>query len=125
MAIWQFNLTAIPRKGVLEKYEVIPKTLDRSFFEDLNLWASTSLDINTLIGRIDKIVKRADYGDENWFNWKTQTEEVDNDASLLLNTTTKKIEYLHFRADLREEKLVYLNEVIRLATDYDWMFVDL
>src|SRR5687767_9043017 len=110
MAIWQFNLTAIPRKGILEKYGLIPEKLDRksvdSFSQDL--WFSTNLNVIKIIDQIDKIVKRADYGnDENWFNWKTYTDEVDNDACLSLSDVTKKVEELHFRADLREKDLIY------------------
>lgn len=76
MAIWQLNLTAIPRRGILEKYKLIPEKLDRESFDSLSqdLWESTNLNGIELIDGIDKIVKRADYGDgEDWFNWKTYT----------------------------------------------------
>lgn len=125
MAIWQFNLTAIPRKGILERYGLIPKTLDRKSVKHVDLWHSSDLDIAVIINRIDKIIKRADYGDENWVSWKTGTEEPDNDASLSLNEATKRIEDLNFRADLREKELAYLREVTSIARDYDWMLLDL
>ncbi len=88
-------------------------------------WSSININIAELVGQIDRKVKRADWGnDEYSFNWKTYTDELDNDASLILNEKTGKIEELNFRADLREKGLTFLKEMISLAAKYDWLLMD-
>jgi hypothetical protein len=98
MAIWQFNLNGLTKEGIDREVRSHSTKLDRGSLKSLNLWDSAHLNTNEVISRIDGIVKRTDYGDENWFNWKTYTEEVDNDANLSLDELTKKVEDLSFQS---------------------------
>ena len=147
MAIWQFALFALPRKGVLERFGHLPESLHMDykertehyhlkeedlvetgdFFEDALLqdwWSSTLLQPTEIIHQIDKRVRRAAYGDDTFIQWKFNNGQVDNDAYLSIHETTGKIEGLQFRADLREENLVFLKAMIDLAQQYDWMLMD-
>ncbi len=148
MAIYQFNLTAIPRKSILEKYGKIPDMLKVDYEErkehynkskegtinELDIftdaltqdwWSKIEIDISKLVARIDNYVNRADWGnDEFSFNWKTYSDKVDNDANLSLNEENGKIEELNFRADLRENELTFLKNMILLARDNDWLLMD-
>jgi hypothetical protein len=148
MAIYQFNLTAIPRASVLKRYEKIPSQLvvdyderkahhyknkdgvikeDEVFSDALtqDWWSSIEINIAELVEQIDAKVKRADWGnDKDGFNWKTYSDQVDNDASLRLNRETGKVEQLTFRSDLREKGLTFLKGMISLAAKYDWMLMD-
>ncbi len=147
MAIYQFKLTAIPRKSVLEKYGALPSKLvldyeewkeyyrkkdgqikDEEAFLDAftqDWWSSVEINIAEVVAHIDSKVKRADWGrDEFSFHWKTYTKEVDNDAGLILTGETRKIEELSFRADLREKGLTFLTGMISLAAQYDWLLMD-
>lgn len=148
MAIYQFQLTIIPRKGVLEKYGFIPERLEIDCEERKNhyylkkdglideedkfsdaltqdWWSSTELIPIEVIHQIDKKVRRANYGDDTWIVWKFYSHELDNDASMLINAATGKIEELQFRADLRENDLKFLQEMTALANKYDWLLIDM
>lgn len=148
MAVYQFQLIVIPRKGVLEKFGQIPEKLEVDYeertehyylkqeglleendkFKDVltqNWWSSTELQPIEIIHQIDKKVRRANYGRDTFINWKFYSREVDNDASMLINGETGKIEVLRFRADLREENFKFLREMIDLASKYDWLLMDI
>ncbi len=148
MAIYQFNLTAIPRSSVLKRYGQIPSQLavdyderrahyfkkkdglikdDEVFLDALtqDWWSSIEINIAEVVEQIDEKIKRTDWGnDEDGFNWKIYSDEVDNDASLSLNEKSGKIEELNFRADLRGKGLTFLKEMISLAAKYDWLLMD-
>jgi hypothetical protein len=153
MAIWQFNLTAIPRIGIIEKFGYIPERLHVDFEERKqfarakkkgeldeedfqltdaliqNWWNSTELQPLEIIHQIDKLAKRADgYGTDLWVCWKTYIDTIgnpiDNDASLIINENTGMIEELNFRADLREKSLTFLIGMVNLAKLYDWLLMD-
>jgi hypothetical protein len=89
MAIYQFQLTIIPKKGVLEKYGFIPERLEIDYeerkthhylkkdglideadkFSDAltqDWWSSTELIPIEVIHQIDEKVRRANYGDDTW-----------------------------------------------------------
>jgi hypothetical protein len=152
MAVWQFPLTVIPKKGLIEKMGYIPEKLpidyeerkryekDKQEKEDINeldykdaltkdWWASTNILPIEIIHQMDKIVNRANWGNSDiWTNWKTYSnekgKEVDNDAHLTINAQSGKIEYLGFRADLRESSWLFLTKMIELGQLYDWVFMD-
>jgi hypothetical protein len=154
MAIWQFNLTAIPRIGIIEKFGYIPERLHVDFEERKqfarakkkgeldeedfqlndaliqNWWNSIELQPLEVIHQIDKLAKRADgYGTDLWVCWKTYFDTndnpLDNDASLVINENTGMIEELNFRADLREKSLTFLIGMVNLAKLYDWLLMDI
>jgi hypothetical protein len=151
MAAYQFNITVIPRNGLVEKYGFVPdklfvdlkerqqfqrdklaqKDTDEVDYKDAltkNWWHLTDVSPIEIVHQIDKIVKRADYGTDTWINWKTyisvENTEIDNDALMDINAGTGKIEKLCFRADLREPSLIFLHKMLILAQLYDWVFVD-
>ncbi|PWK16855.1 hypothetical protein LV89_04675 [Arcicella aurantiaca] len=75
---------------------------------------------------IDRIVDKANWGNANdSFNWKTYTEELDNDAWMGINFITEEITELSFRADLREPNLVFLNRILELANKNEMMLMDI
>ena len=147
MAIYQFYLMAIPRKGVLEKFGKIPGRLEvdheerkehynlkkdglleeEDEFKDAMIqdwWSSTELQPMEIIHQIDKKIRRANYGSDTLVNWKFYSKEVDNDAAMSIDEESGKIEKVSFRADLREQSLKFLREMVELAHKYDWLLMD-
>ncbi|MFN4255754.1 MAG: hypothetical protein ACK4Q5_12185 [Saprospiraceae bacterium] len=148
MAAYQFGLNVIPRKGVLEKFGYVPERLEVDFEERKNYyhlkkdgllkkegefkdaltqdwWSSTELQPIEIIRQIDKIVARRDEHNNCVF-WKTYLfSKLDNDAFMSINAETGKIEELLFRADLGEENLKFLKDMVGLAKEYDWLLMDL
>lgn len=148
MAIWQFQLVIIPRKEILEKFGKIPHALKIDYeertehyhlkkeglieeedeFSDAltqDWWSSTKIQPIEIIHQIDKKVRRANYGRDTFVNWKFNNGKIDNDASMSINEETGMIEEIRFRADLREEKLKFLKEMIEMAKKYDWLLMDM
>ncbi|MEZ4887020.1 MAG: hypothetical protein R3E32_19980 [Chitinophagales bacterium] len=148
MAVYQFHLTILPKKGVIEKFGKIPVKLDIDHHErrvhyelkkdDLlededefkdaythDWWSTTDLLPIEIIHQIDKKVKRTRYGDDLAIYWKTYTHELDNDAEMIINEQTGRIEILAFRADLRTVKgLEFLKGMVNLSKTYDWLLMD-
>ena len=131
MAIYQFNLEVIPKIGLQKKYGVIPEKMEVSIetgcFESSTdeYWKLSNITFEEIKQDIDKIIDVANWGnDEECFNWKTYTDELDNDAWMLIDTATKKVVELSFRADLRENNLTFLQEMVNLARKYDLLFID-
>lgn len=131
MAIYQYYLAFIPQVGLLKKYEVIPTeinvTTEDGYFNanTEQYWELAEINFDNVKLEIDRLIDKADWGnDEECFNWKTYTNEVDNDASMSVNSLTKKIEHLSFRADLREPKLKFLNGMLDLAKKKEMLLMD-
>ncbi|WP_430406122.1 hypothetical protein [Fluviicola sp.] len=132
MALYQFYLAVIPRVGLVKKLNHIPDKISignaTGYFESNTeqYWKIVEFASEEIIKEMDKLVDRADWGnDKSNFNWKTHTEELDHDASLSTNPESGKIEEFSFRADLRESDLKFLKCMIDLANKYDFLFMDL
>lgn len=131
MAIYQYFLAVVPVDGVLKKHGFKPNQIGVStktgFFEsDVEIyWKELEIEVEEILPKVDKIVKRTNYGNRKTsYNWKTYTEDMDNDASIYLDEKTLKISTFSFRADLREKKLTFLMNMIELGKEYNWMFMD-
>ncbi|MCT4665207.1 MAG: hypothetical protein N4A45_08260 [Flavobacteriales bacterium] len=126
MAIWQYQLTILPKSAVVEKFGEVPNTLfidkkawkdywetvkfDNGFpapeFEDaqtIKWWKSSTLNIQETMSQIDKLVKRDNWSNDKYFiSWKGDSEkEEDNDCHIALNNKTLEISEFQFRTDLR------------------------
>jgi len=131
MAVYQYYLAVVPKEGIEKKHDSIPKEINVStetgYFEsDPELyWKEIGKKSDNIIPKIDSIVKRANWGNsETSFNWKTYTDEVDNDAFISLDEKSYEIKKFSFRADLREEGLTFLKSMVELGKENNWMFMD-
>lgn len=131
MAIYQFYLAVVPRYGLIKKYGKVPDKIkvikEDEYFESntQEYWGLTGIEPGEKIEEIDALIKRANWGDDNFnHNWKTYSEELDNDAWLSIDEKTGKIQELSFRADLREKDLKFLKEMLELAIKYDCLLMD-
>jgi len=130
MAIYQFYLGAVPKSALIKKHGQIPNKIGVStksgYFEsDIEkYWNLAEIAPKEIISEIDKIVKRGDWGGEDKFfhEWKSGKKQADNDVRMDLKKDSGNIEELYFRADLREEKLVFLKNMIEQK--FDWLFMD-
>lgn len=131
MAIYQYYLAFIPQVGLLTKHGKIPAeinvTTEDGYFNanTEQYWELAEINFENIKLEIDRLIDKADWGnDEESLNWKTCTNEVDNDASMSINSETKKIEHLSFRADLREPQLKFLIGMLDLAKKKEMVFMD-
>jgi hypothetical protein len=131
MAIYQYYLAFIPKVGLLKKHGVIPTEINvntEDGYFDANTeqyWELAEINFDNVKLEIDKLIEKADWGnDEECFIWKTETNVLDNDASMSINVETKKIEHLSFRADLREPQLKFLNGMLDLAKKKEMLLMD-
>ena len=146
MAIYQFYLAVIPEKGMLEYFGEIPGKLDidfqkrtNDFLEKTNAnekdyvekvmhkcWELTKHYPDNIIAEIDKELDRATWGNDNGSNnWKTETNEIDNDAYLLTNVEFNEIREFTFRADLRDRKMTFLRKMINLSKNNHFLLMDI
>ncbi|MBK1895126.1 hypothetical protein [Chryseobacterium paridis] len=147
MAIYQFKLNLIPEKGVLETLGIIPTKLDinfeeriehyhlkednllefSDFFRDaliVDWWKSVDILPTEIIYYISKLFPTRVIKNSNSYYWKYYSNSIDHDTYLMLNKQSQKIAELHFRADLRERDLKFLNQFIAIAKKYNCLLMD-
>ena len=131
MAVYQYYLEVIPKEGILKKRKVIPSKIrvstETGYFESDSeiFWKEVKYSPENIIAKIDSIINRANWRNDNTsFNWKSYSENLDNDASIYLNEYDFTIKEFSFRVDLREENLEFLKNMIKLANENEWMFMD-
>ncbi|GAA4152283.1 hypothetical protein GCM10022217_06940 [Chryseobacterium ginsenosidimutans] len=153
MAIYQFRLNLLPRKGVINEFGFIPNKLNINlqernnhyYLEEDNLLETTDFFIDALtikfwnyveilpaeiIYYINKLFPRKPLESKSrYYYWKhykrTINTAIDHDTSLILNKENGKIKELHFRADLREDGLEFLNKFIEISKKYDCLLMDI
>ncbi len=131
MAVYQYYLAVIPKQGVEKKHDSIPNetgvSTETGFFEsDAEIyWKEADIKANDIVSKVDLIVKRANWeNDKTRINWKTYTDEVDNDAAIYMDEKSLIIREFFFRADLREKDLKFLKNMIELGKENKWLFFD-
>ena len=131
MAVYQYFLGVVPKQGIEKKHDYIPDEIgvstETGYFEsDAKIyWEEVKVKVDDFVSKIDSIVKRTILGnDKTSLNWKTYSEEVDNDASIFLNEESLTVKEFEFRADLRENNLIFLKNIIELGVENEWLFFD-
>ncbi len=131
MAVYQYYLGVVPKQGIERRYGSIPDRIgvgiETEYFEsDAEIyWEEVEMKADDFITKIDLIIKRANWGNNNInFHWKTYSQEFDNDASIYLDEKSLTIREFSFRADLRENNLSFLKNMIELAIENEWLLFD-
>lgn len=131
MAVYQYYLAVVPKQGIEKWHDSIPAeigvNMETGYFEsDAEIyWKEVETKEDDIVAKIDLIVNRAKWGnDKTSINWKTYSEEVDNDASIYLDEESLTIREFSFRADLREKNLQFLKNMIALGVENEWLFFD-
>ena len=132
MAVYQYYLAIVPKEAVEKKHDSIPNeigvSIETGFFEsDAEIyWKEVNTKADDIVSKIDLMVARATWGNDNTsINWKTYTDEVDNDASIYLDEESLTIREFSFRADLREKNFNFLKSMIELGKENEWLFMDI
>ncbi|NJK93842.1 MAG: hypothetical protein HC905_01960 [Bacteroidales bacterium] len=120
-------LTVVPKQGIEKKHNSIPNEIgvstETGFFESdaETYWKEVKMKVDDIVSKVDLIVKRATWGnDKTSINWKTYTDQVDNDAAIYLDKESLTIREFSFRADLREKELSFLKNMIELGKENGW-----
>jgi hypothetical protein len=143
MAIWQFHIYFIPRQSLLNKYGRVPTQLmiDKegwndysqnsdleketnfedaftiSWWIDLNINLDDFLPLLKIFGDIQSWTQGSDglrsFGDTNT-----------NDITVCFNDTTKIIEEVSSRLDLRQLDKSFIDKILSLATQFDCLLMD-
>ena len=131
MAVYQYYLAVVPKQGIENRHDSIPDEIgvstETGYFEsDAEIyWKEVDIYSDKIVSKIDLIVKRANWGnDKTNLNWKTYSDEIDNDASIYLDKESLTIREFSFRADLREKNLKFLKKMIELGVENEWLFFD-
>jgi len=131
MAVYQYYLAVVPKQGIEKKHGSIPNEIgvssETGYFEsDAEMyWKEVAMKADRIVAKMDLFVERAKWGnDKISVNWKTYSEDVDNDAEIYLDEESLTIKDFSFRADLREKDLAFLKNMIELGKAHDWLFFD-
>lgn len=131
MAVYQYYLAVVPKQGIEKKHSSFPKEIgvnvETGYFEsDAELyWKEVPMKADNIVAKMDLFVERAKWGnDKTSINWKTYSKDVDNDAAIYLDEESLTIKEFSFRADLRENNLAFLKNMIELGKANEWLFFD-
>ncbi|QSB25889.1 hypothetical protein [Flavobacterium sp. CLA17] len=129
MAIWQYLLIVVPENSIDSNYESIFKNNETEFLPETNsFWENFDGNISTIISEIDKIIPKANWGNDTYLNWKGNgNNDEDNDACICLNDDTTKIEEFQFRIDLRKASNITntLQALLNLCQENQFVLIDL
>lgn len=143
MAIWQFHIYLIPQKSLLNKYGQIPTQLEMNKdgwsdyiqnadldtepdFEDaltIHWWLDLHINLDSIMpvlntfGDIQSWTQNAD-GLRSFGNTDT------NDISVCFDNTSKLIQEVSCKLDLRQLDKSFINKVLSLATRFDCLLMD-
>jgi len=120
MAIWQESIIVIPNEAV--KLEKPLKINDKEEYE--KLWKNRNTKSEDIISEIDSFIGRAHWvNSEHWIYWKGDEKNFqDNDISLTFDKETKIISFLTFRFDMRAKSLDFMNRMIKISKENNWLF---
>lgn len=150
MAIWQYELNVIPRKGILDRYGEIPdkffmdkegwerfwKTFNRDFdnikydFEDaktIQWWKNISFDVERVAEEMDKLVKRGKQSRIGYIWWKGDMDnDEDHDAYISFDGETKEVKGFQFRTDLRNmtKALKFMEGMLGICSQNELMLMN-
>ena len=131
MAVYQYYLEFVPKQGIKKKHDTVPTEIavstETGFFEsEAELyWKEVEMKADQISSKVDLMAKRATWGnDETSYNWKSYTDQVDNDASIYLDKDTLTIRAFSFRADLRENNFLFLRNMIELGKEKELLLMD-
>ncbi|CAA9199461.1 hypothetical protein [Flavobacterium collinsii] len=128
MAIWQYLLIVIPENSIDKNYNIFENN-ETEFLPDTDsFWENFDGNISSIISEMDQIIKRADWGNDTFINWKGNgSNEEDNDAFICLNDDKNKIKEFQFRIDLRKASNIInvLQSILNLCKKNQFVLIDL
>jgi hypothetical protein len=140
MAIWQFNLTLIPKSALISKYNCIPdelfidkggwenhfakNDLEEAYnFEDaltINWWDKSIITISQLFPVLKNIPQsQSDIDGLKYFG-----DADTNNICISLKENTNQIDEVSCRIDLRKLDKNFINSVFSLARQFDCLLMD-
>ena len=128
MAIYQFLTFVLPKKTIEKEFGEIPSKID--FVLDMDgkrtkeWWNGISLEIKHLVQKIDMIISRTDWGDIEDLCWKSEKSKFDHDVFIDFDIKKNQIEEFQFRTDLRDNTLIFLNQMLYLLEKNEFILMD-
>lgn len=128
MANYQLLTFVIPKTAILKEFGEIPSKIDFV----LNMeghrteiwWKDVSLDFKHLEQKMDMIISRADWAELEDMSWKSGKTKFDHDASIDFDIKNNRIEEFQFRTDLRDDTLIFLNQMLDLMEKHEFILMD-
>jgi hypothetical protein len=143
MAIWQFHIYFIPKKSLLNKYGQVPTQLViyqegwTDYFQNSNLeeapdfedaltiqwWIDLNLNLDNFLPQL-KTFGDVQCWTQNADGLMSFGDTETNDISVCFDITTKIVEEVSCRLDLRQLDKSFIDKVLSLATEFDCLLMD-
>jgi len=127
MAIYQFLIFIIPQKTIEQKFNGFPEQIEFKPNNDERTrewWNGIKINIDELQKELDQIITRKSWGDKVDLVWKSEKEDFDHDVSIDFNENTRFIDEFQFRTDLTDCSLTFLNSMLKICQNNDWLLMD-
>jgi hypothetical protein len=128
MANYQLLTFVIPKTAIEKEFGKIPSKIDfvlnMEGHRTEKWWKEISLDFKHLEQNIDMIISRADWAELEDMSWKSEKTKFDHDASIDFDIKNNRIEEFQFRTDLRDDTLIFLNQMLNLLKKNEFILMD-
>lgn len=143
MAVWQYRLTVIPKKALLDKYTELPEKLfiDHEGWNEywdnpsgkidddstVNWWQDQKVCIEDIRNKVDSLLPRASWNDsKDCLIWKMEQKKEDIDCSIFFNRRTKELESFDFRIDVRNSNtsIKFLKMILELCIERGFILMN-
>ncbi len=125
MASTQFKLSVMPQNALLQRLGVLPEKLDVSSKNKwiTACWKIEAVQANAVIAQIDQLLPQIHWANTH-IAWKIQSGVLDNDVWMLIGEESQQIELLDFRANVSEQGLAFIEQMVMIAHQYNWLLMD-
>jgi hypothetical protein len=114
MALWQYEMVAIPRGAIRSAFGETKESLSATEVDNGNWWVQHVLPSES---ELSQIVAR----DASWTNLISAWGTEDGNRIEVHHDETGVYE-VRIRIDLRTDAKTFLDQVVRLAVRHDWVF---
>lgn len=125
MAITQFKLSVIPRNALIRKLNIIPEKFDVLPKNEwiIGCWKMEGVQAKGIIPQIDLLLPQI-HSAATHIGWKIESGTLDNDVWMLIVEETGQIELLDFRANISEQGLAFISEMVSIIRQYNCLLMD-
>ncbi|MBL3549648.1 MULTISPECIES: hypothetical protein [Chryseobacterium] len=131
MAIWQYQLIVIPEKKLLKNNNKIPLRVfsnpnKRSYYLNFNWWKGAFIDTKLIKEEIGKHVPLRDWSNENFFGWKGNTKNNEDNDAFMSVISSHEISGFQFRTDLRNRNNIenFLKQMLIICKNNNWLVMN-
>lgn len=130
MAIWQYQLIVIPEKKLVKNNKIPLRVFTnlnkRSYYLNFNWWKDVFIDTQFIKEEVGKHIPLGDWSNENFFGWKGNTENNEDNDVFISVISSHEISGFQFRTDIRKRDNIenFLKPMLMICKNNNWLVMN-